>query len=67
MFFDVKVLDAQGQTKKIISGQELSKLHWKSFQTKEENKSMTSTRKTKISRWAKKKLDLDFMEVQKAR
>lgn len=63
MFFDVKVLDSQGQTKKIISGQELSKLHWKTFRLKEENKTLISTRKTKISRWGKKKLDMEFGEV----
>lgn len=63
MFFDVKVLDSQGQTKKIISSQELSKLHWKTFRLKEENKTLISTRKTKISRWGKKKLDMEFGEV----
>ncbi len=63
MFFDVKVLDSQGQTKKLISGKELSEMHWKAFRLKEENKTLTSIRKTKISRWAKKKLDLEFRVV----
>ena len=63
MFFDVKVLDSLGQTKKIISGQELSKLHWKAFQLKEDNKTLSASRKTQIPKWAKKKLDLDFMGI----
>jgi len=67
MFFDVKVLDSQGETKRIISGQELSRLHWKTFQSNEENKTLISTRKTKISRWGKKKLDMEFSEVGEMR
>jgi hypothetical protein len=64
MFYDVKILDARGQAKKIISGQELSNLHWQLFQTKEENKTSTATRKTKVAGWVKKKLDLEFRDVR---
>ena len=55
MFFDVKVLDARGQTKKIVSGQELSKLHWKRFQSKEENKTLTRAKQQEIKNYKKKK------------
>ncbi|MBC8283969.1 MAG: hypothetical protein H8E32_09165 [Nitrospinae bacterium] len=63
MFYDVKVLDAGGQTKKIISGQELSRLHWQMFQGKEENKTVTAIKKTKVPGWVKKKLDLEFKDM----
>jgi len=64
MFYDVKILDASGQTKKIISGQELSRLHWQLFQVKEENKTLTAPRKAKVPGWMKKKLDLEFQDVR---
>ena len=60
MFFDVKVMDPQGHIKKIVSSQELSKLHWRAFQLKEDNKTMIPVRNSKFPRWAKKKLDLEF-------
>jgi hypothetical protein len=63
MFFDVKVLDARGQTKKIVSGQELSKLHWKRFQSKEENKTLTRAKQPKVPGWVKKRLDLEFRDI----
>ena len=64
MFYEVRVLDAGGQTKKTISGQELSQLHWQTFQVGEENKNQDAVKKRKVPGWVKKKLDLEFKEIR---
>ena len=37
MFYQTKVLDAYGNQKKIISGEELSRRHWENFKILEES------------------------------
>lgn len=60
MFYDVKILDSKGQTKKIISAQELSQRHWQSFKSAEENKTLNSSGRKQVPGWVKKKLDMDY-------
>jgi len=58
MLYDVKVLSPQGQIKKIVSSQELAKMHWKAFYTAEEGKSLNTSILKPVSGSVKKKLDL---------
>ncbi len=60
MFYDVKILNASGQIKKVISARELSKMHWHAFQVSEENIGPGSRKTSKVPGWVKKKLDLQF-------
>ena len=60
MFYDVKVLNPQGQIKKIVSGQELAQAHWNKFYTVEENKGLNTNTFKQVPVWVKKKLDLEY-------
>ena len=60
MFYDVKILNPQGETKNIISGQELAQAHWKKFYSVEENNSLNSNTNKQVPVWVKKRLDLEY-------
>lgn len=62
MFYDVKILDPQGEVKKIIPAQELSKKHWHAFQHEEANKTLNSGSRKQVPNWVKKKLDVDYAQ-----
>jgi len=49
MFHEVKVYDAQGDLKKIISREELLKIHWKKLEK------IKVSREENLRRWKKKK------------
>ncbi len=42
MLFETKVLDGFGNLKRVISGEELKRRHWKNFRISEENGSFFS-------------------------
>ena len=44
MFYDVKILDPQGNIKENISGQELAKRHWNEFFIAEANKTLYTSK-----------------------
>ena len=60
MFYDVKILDSQGNIKKIISGQELRKRYWKAFFIVEANKTLNSSGYQRVPTWVKKRLDMEY-------
>ena len=60
MFYEVKILNPQGEIKKIISSQELTQAYWKMFYTTEENKGLNTNPIKQVPGWVKKKLDQDY-------
>ena len=64
MFYDVKILNPQGEVKKIISGQELSTKYWKAFYTLEANKTLNSNGTKQVPNWVKKKLDVMYAHAR---
>ena len=60
MFYDVKIMDAQGKVKRIVSSQEISKSYWKAFQFEEANKSLNTSTRKQVPGWVKKKLDTEY-------
>ena len=60
MFYDVKILDPQGNIKENISGQELAKRHWKEFFIAEANKTLYTGGNQRVPNWMKKKLDMEY-------
>ena len=60
MFYDVKILNPQGEIKKVVTGQELAQIHWKKFNAIEENKGLNSNTFKQVPAWVKKKLDQDY-------
>lgn len=60
MFYDVKIMDAQGKIKKIVTSEEISKTYWKNFQYEEANKSLNTSARKQVPSWVKKKLDAEY-------
>ncbi len=61
MFYDVKILNPQGETKKIVSAQELSRTFWNVFQTAEANKTLNTSSHKQVPAWVKKRLDMEYV------
>ncbi len=61
MFYEVKIFNAQGKIKRIISAEELSRTHWNMFQTAEENKTLNPSSRQQVPTWVKKKLDMEYV------
>ncbi len=61
MFYDVKTFNAQGEIKRIVSAEELSRSHWNAFQTAEANKTLNSSTHKQVPAWVKKKLDREYV------
>jgi len=64
MFYDVKILNPQGEVKKIVSSQELSRRYWNAFQTSEANKTLNTSSRKQVPTWVKKKLDSEYAPPQ---
>ena len=64
MFYDVKILDSQGNIKKIILGQELRKRYWKAFFIAEANKTLNSSGYQRVPTWVKKRLDMEYFQYE---
>ena len=60
MFYEVKILNPQGEIKRIISGQELTQAYWKKFYAAEENKGLNTSPVKQVPGWVKRKLDQDY-------
>ena len=60
MFYDVKIMDAQGKVKKIVSSEEISKAYWKASQFEEANKTLNTSTRKPVPGWVKKKLDAEY-------
>lgn len=60
MIFEVRVLDASGKIKKVISREEISRKHWEQFRKEEEGYCFAQAGKSTIPRWVKERLDIEF-------
>jgi hypothetical protein len=60
MFYDVKIMDAQGKTTKIVSAQEISNSYWNAFQYEEANKTLNTSSRKQVPSWVKKRLDTEY-------
>ncbi len=67
MFYDVRVLNADGTMKKVISSHELKTSHWDKFRQSEESLSLQTADRRKIPQWVKEKLDLQFPDYSESR
>ncbi len=59
MLYQVRVLSEKGELKSTIPSDELSKLHWKNFQTMEDNITLTSSGRMGVPKWVRERLDLE--------
>ncbi|MEE9259421.1 MAG: hypothetical protein V3U37_07730 [Nitrospinaceae bacterium] len=66
MFHEVKIFNSSGEIKKVIPSRELSKLHWDNFQRAEDSISLTTSGATRIPRWVKERLDIEYPELREA-
>jgi hypothetical protein len=64
MFYDVKILNPQGKTLKIVSGEELRARHWEEFYDAEARKNLNSNGRKQVPGWVKKKLDMEYSYLQ---
>jgi hypothetical protein len=64
MFHDVKILNPQGEVKKIVSGEELSEKYWNNFYFAEANKTLNTSATKQVPNWVKKKLDMEFAHMR---
>jgi hypothetical protein len=64
MFYDVKILNSQGELKKIVSAEELSNRYWNSFYHGEATKTLNSNSNKQVPNWVKKKLDMEYAHVR---
>jgi len=55
MFYQVKILDAKGKVKKLISAKDLSKKYWKQFENNLTGQATSSLFKRKTRRGRRKK------------
>lgn len=60
MFYDVKVMNAKGAIKRIVSSQEISKSYWNAFQYEEANKTLNTSSRKQVPSWVKKRLDTEY-------
>lgn len=60
MFYDVKIMNPQGEVKGIVSSQEISKSYWNSFQYEEANKTLNTSTRKQVPSWVKKRLDNEY-------
>jgi hypothetical protein len=60
MFYDVKIMDAQGKTTKIVSSKEISNSYWNAFQYEESNKTLNTSSRKQVPSWVKKRLDNEY-------
>jgi hypothetical protein len=63
MFHEVRVLNADGTTKEIVSPKKLSLNHWDNFQQMEDRIGLTQTGQKPVPPWVKKKLDVVFADI----
>ncbi|MBT5550908.1 MAG: hypothetical protein HOJ79_10560 [Nitrospina sp.] len=64
MFFDVKIMNPDGEIKKIVSAQELSARFWNEFDYAEANKTLNTSTIKQVPNWVKKKLDMEYAHVR---
>lgn len=67
MFYDVRVLNADGTMKKVITSTELKTNHWEKFRQSEESLSLQTSERRKIPQWVKQTLDLQFPDYSESR
>lgn len=60
MFHNVRILSADGKTKKVIGSRELSNRHWKKFAKMEGEITLTTSGQPNVPSWLKKKLDMEY-------
>ena len=60
MFFEVRVLKADGTLKQKISSTELSDQHWNKFEKIEGEIGLNTSGTKPVPAWVKAKLDLEF-------
>lgn len=59
MLYQVRVLNPKGDLKNTVPSDELHKLHWKNFQTAEDNITLTSSGRLGVPKWVRQRLDLE--------
>jgi|APSaa5957512535_1039671.scaffolds.fasta_scaffold39415_2 hypothetical protein len=60
MLYPVRVLDSDGNIKKVLTSSEIKEIFWQQFEKEEELKGNFSSRQKKLSPGAKKMLDAQF-------
>jgi hypothetical protein len=60
MFYEVRIFNAKGKLKKVLSGQELSQRYWKRIQDKEAGLRPMKDKVKKISNDMRRELDALF-------
>ncbi|KMP11562.1 hypothetical protein UZ36_04120 [Candidatus Nitromaritima sp. SCGC AAA799-C22] len=63
MLREVRIFDPNGNLKKVISPETLTKRRWKKHNEDEEKITLMSTAKLKTPKWLKEKLDIEFPEL----
>ena len=62
MFHPVKVLNAKGNVKAIISEDELSRKYWNQYFNAEDSYNMVQSNSKQVPTWVKKRLDLEVQQ-----
>lgn len=63
MFYEVRVFNADGRIKKVITTNELRRTHWDNFRKAEESMSLPNSERVRVPQWIKDTLDLEFVGV----
>ncbi|MBI5427631.1 MAG: hypothetical protein HZA02_05040 [Nitrospinae bacterium] len=64
MLYEVRVLDAEGKIKNVISSEELTRMFWKKFEKDEATRSFVDLGGSKIPSAIKRVLDIEFFEFR---
>lgn len=62
MFYEVRVLDTEGQVRKVIPSVELSRAYWETFEREEKEKCFTNKARERIRRELKKRMALEYLD-----
>lgn len=62
MFHEVRIFNPEGKIKKVVSGDQLSRMFWQQFRDAEDKVSLVTTGRAKVPTWVKQRLDQEYPE-----
>ena len=62
MFYEVRIKNADGSLKKVVTQSTLKKMHWENFQKSEDGIGLVTASRPQVPAWVKQNLDVTYPE-----